>query len=183
MEQEILLIVEVLKEYRNMLLGIDVTLIIDHKDLLSVNTTSPERVMYWRLLLEEYGVKLKYIKGGHNVVADAFSRLIITKISRARAKKLAEAKVQLEIIIEMSDCKDNQRNEVVVNESRHRVNVTYTRRAINSSKLHDLFRIEIGIVVSSKLRCNALKKRGHKWKRSTPALEQVPLVDFPIYWA
>ena len=103
-------------------------------------------------------MKLKYIKGGHNVVADAFSRLIITKISRARAKKLAEAKVQLEIIIEMSDCKDNQRNEVVVDESRHRVNVTYTRRAINSSKLHDLFRIEIGIVVSSKLRCNVLKK-------------------------
>ena len=42
MEQEILLIVEVLKEYRNMLLGMDVTLMIDHKDLLSVNTTSPE---------------------------------------------------------------------------------------------------------------------------------------------
>ena len=42
MEQEILLIVEVLKQYRNMLLGMDVTLMIDHKDLLSVNTTSPE---------------------------------------------------------------------------------------------------------------------------------------------
>ena len=32
--------VEVLKEYRNMLLGIDVTLIIDHKDNLKVDPKS-----------------------------------------------------------------------------------------------------------------------------------------------
>ena len=31
--------------------------------------------MRWRLILEEYGPELKYIKGEHNVVADALSRL------------------------------------------------------------------------------------------------------------
>ena len=31
--------------------------------------------MRWRLLLEEYGPKIEYIKGPKNVVADALSRL------------------------------------------------------------------------------------------------------------
>eukprot|EP00804_Cyclotella_cryptica_P026179 CCRYP_009768-RA/>CCRYP_009768-RA protein AED:0.35 eAED:0.24 QI:0/0/0/1/0/0/3/0/398 len=33
------------------------------------------RVYWWRLLLEEYGPKIVYIKGIHNTVADAISRL------------------------------------------------------------------------------------------------------------
>ena len=31
--------------------------------------------MRWRLILEEFGPELKYIKGENNVVADALSRL------------------------------------------------------------------------------------------------------------
>ena len=31
--------------------------------------------MRWRLVLEEYGPELVYLKGEHNVVADALSRL------------------------------------------------------------------------------------------------------------
>ena len=31
--------------------------------------------MCWRLILEEFGTELKYIKGENNVVADAFYRL------------------------------------------------------------------------------------------------------------
>jgi len=31
--------------------------------------------MRWRLVLEEYGPELRYIKGEHNIVADALSRL------------------------------------------------------------------------------------------------------------
>ena len=34
-----------------------------------------ERVMRWRLILEEFGPELKYIKGENNVVADALSCL------------------------------------------------------------------------------------------------------------
>jgi hypothetical protein len=32
-------------------------------------------VMRWRLIIEEYGPELKYIKGERNIVADALSRL------------------------------------------------------------------------------------------------------------
>ena len=31
--------------------------------------------MHWRLILEEFGPELKYIKGENNVVVDALSRL------------------------------------------------------------------------------------------------------------
>ena len=34
-----------------------------------------ERVMRWRLLLEEFGPEIKYVKGSKNLVADACSRL------------------------------------------------------------------------------------------------------------
>ena len=36
-------------------------------------------MLRWRLVLEEYGPELKYIKGEHNIVADALSRLEITR--------------------------------------------------------------------------------------------------------
>ena len=35
--------------------------------------------MRWRLILEEYGPTLEYIKGETNVVADALSRLAMVK--------------------------------------------------------------------------------------------------------
>jgi hypothetical protein len=38
-----------------------------------------ERVMRWRLLLEEYGLELHYIKGENNIVTDALSRLGMVK--------------------------------------------------------------------------------------------------------
>ena len=46
----------------------------DHKNLTCTNFNT-ERVMRWRLILEEYGPELRYIKGESNVVADALSRL------------------------------------------------------------------------------------------------------------
>ena len=46
----------------------------DHKNLV-FTTFNTERVLRWRMVLEEYGPELIYIKGGDNVVADALSRL------------------------------------------------------------------------------------------------------------
>ena len=75
-EQELLSIVETLKELRNILLGQKFTVFTDHKNLVHKSELkSSQRVMRWRLLLEEYGPKIVYIKGHKNVVADALSRL------------------------------------------------------------------------------------------------------------
>ena len=76
-ERELLAIVETLKEYRNILLGHEITVYTNHQNLTYKNFNI-ERVMRWRLILKEYSPTLKYIKGEHNVVADALSRLGIS---------------------------------------------------------------------------------------------------------
>ncbi len=59
-----------------MLWGQQITVYTDHKNLMqdALGLTS-DRVYRWRLLLEEYGPTIVYIKGIHNTVADAISRL------------------------------------------------------------------------------------------------------------
>ena len=73
-ERELLSIVETLKEYRNILLGQQIEVFTDHKNLV-YKTFNTERVMRWRLIIEEYGPKLTYIKGESNIIADALSRM------------------------------------------------------------------------------------------------------------
>src|SRR6478609_2930234 len=73
-ERELLSIVEVLKEFRNILLGQQIRVHTDHENL-TYKTFNSDRVMRWRLYIKEYSPDLQYIKGEHNVVADALSRL------------------------------------------------------------------------------------------------------------
>ena len=75
-EIELLAIVETLKEFKGMLWGQNIMVYTDHKNLTrdALGLTS-DRVYRWRLLLEEYAPQIIYIKGIHNTVADAVSRL------------------------------------------------------------------------------------------------------------
>ena len=66
--------VETLKEFRNILLGHQITVYTDHKNL-TYKFFNTERVMRWRLILEKFGPELKYIKAENNVVADTLSCL------------------------------------------------------------------------------------------------------------
>ena len=69
-----LTIVEVFKEYRNFLLGAQITIYTDHKNLLS-NATVNDRVFRWETKIQEFGSIIMYIKGQRNIEADALSRL------------------------------------------------------------------------------------------------------------
>ena len=75
-ELELLSIVECLKEFKGMLWGQIIKVYTDHKNLMqnALGLTS-DRVYQWRLLLEEYGPEIIYIKGVDNTVADTLSRL------------------------------------------------------------------------------------------------------------
>ena len=57
-----------------MLLGQQIEVFADHKNPVHKHFNA-ERVVRWRLLLEEFGPKLTHIKGANNAVADALSRL------------------------------------------------------------------------------------------------------------
>ena len=75
-ELELLSIVETLKEFKGMLLGYEIQVMTDHINLTSKNLgLDSDRVLRWRLLLNEFDVKIDYIKGEDNTVADAISRL------------------------------------------------------------------------------------------------------------
>ena len=75
-EKELLSIVETLKEFRNILLGYEIEVFTDHKNLTYESTmNNSQRAQRWRSLIQEFDVTLKFIAGEANIVADAISRL------------------------------------------------------------------------------------------------------------
>ena len=73
-EKELLLIVECVKESQNILFGYPIRVFSDHKNLVHAATMSQsQRVMQWRLILEEFGPDIQHIKGEDNIVADTIS--------------------------------------------------------------------------------------------------------------
>ena len=98
-ELELLSIVETLKEFKGILWGQKVRVYTDHLNLTrdALGLTS-DRVYRWRLLLEEYGPEIVYIKGIHNTVADALSRLeydpMVNPDTKQKMSNFAIRKVQ-----------------------------------------------------------------------------------------
>ena len=88
-ERELLAIVETLKEFKNILLGQRIRVYTNHKNFtyIAFNT---DRVMRWRLIIEEFSPELIYIKGQNNIIADALSRLDIEPPHKSDLKPTAE---------------------------------------------------------------------------------------------
>ena len=93
-EKELLSIVETLKEFRNILLGMKIVVYTDHKNLTCKHFNT-DRVMRWRLILEEYGPELRYVKGEQTMVAGASSRLKIQDSDESHEQMQTEKIAQL----------------------------------------------------------------------------------------
>ena len=88
-EKELLGIVETMKNFRDMIYGAQIHVYTDHKNLTyKLSQFSTQRVLRWRLLLEDYGATFYYKPGPENVVADALSRVPTKRLVRESKAKL-----------------------------------------------------------------------------------------------
>ncbi len=73
-DKELLCVVATLREFQSMLLGVELHIYTDHKNILNVGDLS-EQWLCWISYIDEYGPTIHYIEGLCNVIADTFSRL------------------------------------------------------------------------------------------------------------
>jgi hypothetical protein len=85
-DKDLLCVVAILKEFRSMLLGAELHIYTDHKNILNVGDSS-ERRLHWISYVVEYGPILHYIEGPRNVIVDTFSRLSRKDVPLALAGK------------------------------------------------------------------------------------------------
>ncbi len=87
-DKELLCVVVTLKEFRSMLLGRELHIYTDQKNILNVGDLS-EQQLHWISYVDEYGPILHYIEGPRNVIADTFSRLSCKDVSSTLVGKKA----------------------------------------------------------------------------------------------
>ena len=68
--------VETLLEFRNILLGSEITIYTNHMNNVNPLTKhASKRMQHWRWLMEEFGPKFIYLKRSANNLADTLSKL------------------------------------------------------------------------------------------------------------
>jgi hypothetical protein len=71
-----------------MLLGAELNVHADHKNILSIGDSS-QRCLCWISYVDEYKLELHYVEGPRNVIADTLSRLLCSNMSSPLVGKKA----------------------------------------------------------------------------------------------
>ena len=78
-KKELIVIVECLKQFRGIIFGYEINVFSDHKNLFYAATMSEyQRVMRWRIIIEEFGPNIQHIAGVENILVDTLIRLSYT---------------------------------------------------------------------------------------------------------
>jgi hypothetical protein len=75
-EKELLAIVITLQKLRKFLLGTNIDVFTDHRNLTHLEASTNTRLQRWSLLLNEFNLTIRYLAGSHNSLADFLSRPI-----------------------------------------------------------------------------------------------------------
>jgi hypothetical protein len=144
-EQELLAIVDTLKEFKGMLWGQQITVYTDHKNLMhNALVLTSDRVYRWRLFLEEYGPTIMYIKGIHNTVADVISRWDYGPVQEDRSAMMTFAQCWCHYTSDQEESTSpsaytrKSMNLVFANQEDEEAIYTLTTREIAEAQKHDL---------------------------------------------
>jgi hypothetical protein len=101
MKREMLSIVATLKEFQGMLLGANIHVFTDHKNL-TFDTLKTQHVLRWHTKIEEFSPMQHYIEDPCNILANNLSRLhcLVTPAQIVEGKQLVEP---VEVSIEEED--------------------------------------------------------------------------------
>jgi hypothetical protein len=87
-DKELLCIVATLRKFRSMLLGAELHVHTDHKNILSIGDSSQQH-LHWISHVDEYGLESHYVEGPCNVIPDTFLRLLHSTVSSPLVGKKA----------------------------------------------------------------------------------------------
>ena len=75
-QKDLLRIVETLKDFRNILLGNEIEVLMNHNNITYEKLQSASQCVHlWKILIQEFGVTILYIKGEANLFSGAFIQI------------------------------------------------------------------------------------------------------------
>jgi len=134
MEKELLSIIETATHHRGILIGFQIRFHSDHKNL-SFERFQSERVLRWRLLLEEFNYEFKYTPGKDNVVADMLSRYPVINLNEKSFEELTNVDEQHAFPLDFMNISTHQTKDELLQNKVQQNSSLFKIKYINDNQL------------------------------------------------